>query len=198
MSAIDIRAERSDPNNVRRLRDLRSQRVGDGAVTVKDIWSEGGAKSELLWMLRLIEFRGAAAKLYSPPGTSQLIVGLSGPQVRIGSRGGVPLRRERSLTEATEVIELHRPAATGSHHIGVSLLVSLSFTRDVIQPAFRFDRVSGTTWLDPEIRAVIVLEGELEHAGRGIGAHTAILLRETEPRVFSSSDARVLLLRLES
>lgn len=183
----------SSPFLIRDLDDVPPQPLTEGAGSLKDLWAEAARGQDLRWLLRQVEVRGTAAKMHAPADTAQLIVGLSGPQVSVGVRRGAPLRREKVLTHAPAVVDFHRPLVRVA---GASKLLTLSYRPAETSPSFTFETIDGELALDPDVRALIALRGEVEYAGGTVAGKSVLVLPHAADDRLRARGARVLLLRI--
>ena len=174
------------------LLHLPPQHLTDGVGTLRDIWTDSGAGQNLRWLLRLVELRSSHGKTDAPAGTEQLIVGISGPQVRIGAGRGVPLRRDRALGHGTSLIEMHRPVERSA---GASRLLMLAYDPRVVSARATFDDVDGDAVVAPGTEALVVLRGHVEHAGKRLDSNSVSIFRAPVAEAIHARDARVLTLQ---
>jgi len=183
----------SSPFLIRDLDDVPPQPLSEGTGSLKDLWAEAAHGQDLRWLLRQVEIRGTAAKMHAPADTAQLIVGLSGPQVSVGVRRGAPLRREKVLAHDTAVVDFHRPLVRVA---GASKLLTLSYHPAETSPSFTFETIEGERVLDPDVRVLIALRGELSYADGTVSGRSVLVLPRAADGPVRASGARVLLLRL--
>lgn len=190
---------RRTPFVVRRLSDLPRHPLPRGTGTVRDVWTHSAPRADHGWVLQLIELRGQSGALDTPPGSEQLTVGLSGPQVTIegstpggrSSAGGVRLRRGQPLRHQAPAVEYRRPLVRTS---GTSRVLTLSYRPDRYAPEFVFATAHEVATFPPDTRVAIVLQGALREEGVEVGPDTAIVRRGASPLAATSPGARLLLL----
>lgn len=171
---------------------LPPQHLSDGIGTLRDIWTDGGAGASLRWLLRLVELRSPHGKIYAPAGTEQLIIGISGPQVRIGAGRGVPLRRDRALAQDAALIEMHRPLDRPG---GTSRLLVLAFDPHVVSARATFDDLDGDRAVEVGTEAIVVLKGHVEHDGKRLDPQSVSILRAPVADGLHAQGARILTLQ---
>lgn len=172
------------------FRDLPPQPLPEGRATVRDIHVATGPGLDLRWQLQLVELKGPRATLFTPAGTHQRVVGLSGPQVSVSeaSGRGAPLGRDREMSLRSSAIAFQRPRLRVT---GASMVLVLTFVATTPPPRLAF-----RTLEDPADLAaaslVLLLRGELRIADVEATRQSAVLLVPGAAYPVSASGARVL------
>jgi hypothetical protein len=178
---------------IRRFASLRPHHLDAGTGTVRDVWADSRPGKSLRWMLSLLELRGPRARQLAPAGTEQLIIGLSGPQVRIGASPGVPLRRDHALRHTEGPVEMQRPLIRVT---GASRILSLAFNPRLVSATTAFATLDGEVSVPGTTTAVAVVNGELEYAGERLGPGSALIFRSPPQELAQAKKARVISLEI--